>query len=92
MFWQIYCPVFAALVSAFLLSELVQGCLGWYLRRKYAKMREDFDDKVANGEIDPMQLMLESMGGMGPGAMGNPMTPPPLPTASGQENGTGQYL
>jgi hypothetical protein len=95
MFWQIYCPVFAALVSAFGVTELFHIGIGYYVHRKQTKLREEFEAKVASGEINPMEMMF---GGGMPG-MGGPgmMDIPQLPTASGNgANGVdvshGQYL
>ena len=95
MFWQIFCPVFAALVSAFAVSEGFQMAIGYYLHRKQMRLREEFEAKVASGEINPMEMMM-GMGGM-PGGMGGPgmMDIPPLPTASGSNGADlthGQYL
>jgi len=95
MFWQIFCPVFAALVSAFAVSEGFQMAIGYYLHRKQMRLREEFEAKVASGEINPMEMMM-GMGGM-PGGMGGPgmMDIPPLPTASGGNGADlthGQYL
>jgi len=91
MFWQIYCPVFAALVSAFTIWELFQISVSIYLHKKHEKIRAEFEAKIASGEIDPMSMMV----GEGiPGGMGGPMMGlPPLPTASGQQDTDhGQYL
>ncbi len=95
MFWQIYWPVFAAVVSAFGVSELFQMSLGYYLHRKQNKLREEFEAKVASGEINPMEMMF---GAGGPGGFGGPAIPgmPPPPTASGETTGAnrshGLYL
>jgi len=94
MFWQIFCPVFAALVSAFAVSEGFQMAIGYYIHRKQMRLREEFEAKVASGEINPMEMMM-GMGGMpGMGGPGVDFPHPPLPTASG--NGAdlthGQYL
>jgi len=90
-FWQIYCPVFAALFSSFVVTEFVNFCLGYYLHKKQEKARREFEAKVASGEIDPMQFMFG--GGFDPG-MNYPM-----PTISGETKpregatlGHGQYL
>lgn len=96
MFWTIYCPVFAALVSAFAVTEVFHICVGYYVHKKQEKMRKEFEDKVASGEIDPMSMLFGGGGGM-PG-MGGPgmMDVSPLPTASGETDaarlGHGQYL
>jgi len=94
MFWTIYWPTFAALVSAFAVSEAFQIAVGFYVHKKNEKLRKEFEEKVASGEIDPMQMMGFG-GGMPPG-MGGPgmMDIPPLPTASGNgsELSHGQYL
>jgi hypothetical protein len=92
-FWSIYCPVFAALVSAFAVSEIFQIGVGYYVHKKQEKFRAEFEAKVASGEIDPMQMMFGGGGGMpgfgGPGMM----DVPPLPTASGKvDQSHGQYL
>lgn len=93
-FWSIYLPVFAALVSAFATTELFHLALGYHLHKKQEKLRKEFEEKVARGEIDPMQMMF--------GAMGPPpgMSFNPIPTVEGTENvttsaskeGHGQYL
>ena len=93
MFWEIFCPVFAALISAFTISELFQMGLGYCMHRKQMRLREEFEAKVASGEINPMEMVF---GGGMPGGMNPGMVDmPPLPTASGS-NGTdlthGQYL
>ena len=92
--WSIYWPVFAALVSAFGVTEFFHISVGYYLHRKQAKLREEFEAKVASGEIDPMQAMFGGMGGP-PGMGMEGGLPPGLPTASGS-NGSelthGQYL
>ena len=54
MFWTIFWPVFAALVCAFVVSELVHIGVGFYVHKKQEKLREEFEAKVASGEIDPM--------------------------------------
>ncbi len=95
VFWSIYFPVLAALVSSFAISELFQMGLGYYLHRKQTKLREEFEAKVASGEINPMEMMF---GPDGPGGFGGPSMPgmPPLPTISGEADGVntahGQYL
>jgi len=93
MFWTIFWPVFAALVSAFIISEGLQLCIGLYAHKKNEKLRKEFEEKVASGEIDPMQMMFGAGGGL-PG-VGD--LPPGLPTASGngevkEELSHGQYL
>jgi hypothetical protein len=93
-FWSIYLPVFAALVSAFAVTEVFHLGLGYYFHKKQEKLRKEFEEKVARGEIDPMQMMF---GGMGPPPG---MSYNPLPTVEGTENvivpttkeGHGQYL
>ena len=93
MFWTIFWPVFAALVCAFVISELAHIGVGFYVHRKQEKLREEFEAKVASGEIDPMQMM----GFGGGGVPGMPDLPPGFPTASGNgeaksELSHGQYL
>lgn len=92
MFWQIFCPVFAALVSAFAVSELFQMGLGYYFHRKQMRLRKEFEAKVASGEINPMEMMF----GGGMSGMGDPgMDFPQLPTVSGSNGADlthGQYL
>ncbi len=95
-FSEIYWPVFSALISALVVSELFQMGLSYWIHRKQEKLREEFEAKVASGEIDPMQVMFggSPMPG-GPG--GPPMNFPNLPTSSGNgANGAdirhGQYL
>jgi len=93
MFWTIFWPVFAALVCAFVVSELAHVAVGFYVHKKQEKLREEFEAKVASGEIDPMSMMFGGAGGV-PG-MGD--LPPGLPTASGNGDGKselshGQYL
>jgi hypothetical protein len=93
-FWSIYWPVFAALVSAFAVTELFHLSMGYYLHKKQEKLRKEFEDKVSRGEIDPMQMLF--------GGFGGPPSFAPLPTVEGTENvavsagkpdsGTGQYL
>ncbi len=95
MFWQIFFPVFAAMIAAFAITELFQMGLGYYIHRKQSRLRAEFEAKVASGEINPMEMMF---GPDGPGGFGGPGMPgmPPPPTASGETNGvsnaTGQYL
>lgn len=87
-FWVIFCPVFAALIAHFMVTELFNVALGYYLHKKQERLRKEFEAKVASGEIDPMSMM----GGFPPSGMG---FPPGLPTASGEvETGVphGQYL
>ena len=90
MFWQIYCPVFVALISAFMVTELLHFCLGYYLHKKQEKARREFEAKIASGEIDPMSMMFGG-GGFGPPGMDFQ-----LPTASGKADAPGishgQYL
>jgi len=93
MFWTIFWPVFAALVSAFTISEGLQICIGFYAHKKNEKLRKEFEEKVASGEIDPMQMMF----GAGGGVPGMGELPPGFPTASGNgsdksELSHGQYL
>lgn len=89
-FWTIFCPVFAALVASFVITELVNVAIGFYIHRKQERVRKDIEAKIASGEINPLDLM---MSGMGSGAdMG---FPPGMPTASGEtKSGVthGQYL
>ena len=93
MFWTIFWPVFAALVAAFTISEGLQICIGFYAHKKNEKLRKEFEEKVASGEIDPMQMMF----GAGGGVPGMGELPPGFPTASGNgeaksELSHGQYL
>jgi hypothetical protein len=93
MFWTIFWPVFAALVGAFTISEGLQICIGFYAHKKNEKLRKEFEEKVASGEIDPMQMMFGGGGGV-PGMVD---LPPGFPTASGNgeaksELSHGQYL
>lgn len=93
-FWSIYLPVFAALVSAFVVTELFHMAIGYHFHKKQEKLRKEFEEKVARGEIDPMSMLF---GGMGP-PPGMNLTP--IPTVEGTENvqisaskeGHGQYL
>jgi len=92
MFWSIYCPVFAALVSAFVVTEVFHVGVGYYLHRKQEKLRAEFERKIASGEIDPLQMMFGAGGS--PGIM---EFPPGFPTTSGNEPNKpelmhGQYL
>jgi hypothetical protein len=92
MFWTIFWPVLAALICAFVFSELVHIGVGVYVHKKQEKLRKEFEAKVASGEIDPMQMMFGEGGA--PGMMD---LPPNLPTASGigedkPELSHGQYL
>jgi hypothetical protein len=93
-FWDIYFPASAALVSTFVVKELYQIAIGFYLHKKQEKLRKEFEAKVESGEIDPMDFLtgIQGMGDMGEG--GVPMSGmPQLPTASGGTNeGHGQYL
>ena len=89
-FLQIYLPILAALLSAFVITEAFHLALSYYMHRK---AQRDFEAKVARGEIDPMTMMFGGAGMPGMPAMG----PPPLPTVSGKVNetgpsGYGQYL
>ncbi len=87
MFWQIYWPVFAAIVSAFGVSELFSMGLGYYLHRKQTKLRAEFEAKIASGEINPMEMMFGPDGPGGSGGPGGMPGMPPLPTTSGETPG-----
>ncbi len=92
--WSIYWPVFAAMVSAFGVTEFFHISIGYYFHRKQERLRAEFERKVASGEIDPMQAML---GIGGPPGMGMEGFPGGLPTASGGDGSGpdvshGQYL
>ena len=93
MFWQIYCPVLAALISAFAVTEFLHICVGYYVHKKQAKLQEELEAKLASGEITPMEMMFGGAGMPGTGSPGM-MDIPSRPTASG--NGVdlthGQYL
>ena len=88
-FWTIYCPVFAALLSAFAVTEIFHFTLGYYFHKKQEKARKEFEAKVASGEINPMEMMFG--GGFGPPGLDFP------PTTSGEKPegpsvSHGQYL
>jgi len=89
-FWIIFCPVFAALIAHFMITELFNVALGYYLHKKQERLRKEFEAKVASGEIDPASMM---MGGFPPPGMDFSSG---LPTASGEasvpEVSHGQYL
>ena len=90
-FWQIFWPVFSALFAITVITELFQAGIGYYLHRKERLAREDWEAKVASGEVNPMQMMMANMGGMGPSPMG--IAEDPTTSGSGG-NGVnhGQYL
>jgi len=89
-FWIIFCPVFAALIAHFMITELFNVALGYYLHKKQERLRKEFEAKVASGEIDPTSML---MGGFPSPGMDFPSG---LPTASGEasapEVSHGQYL
>jgi hypothetical protein len=92
-FWQIYFPVFAGGVSSFLVAWGLQMGVGYYFHKKQERRQKEFEDKVAKGEIDP----LENMGMSGIFDMADTLNKGANvpPTASGQEgpkDGIGQYL
>jgi hypothetical protein len=91
MFWQIYLPVLAALVSSFVITTLFDIGMTYLVHKKQESARKEFETKVARGEIDPMTMLFggaEVPAGLGGG----------LPTASGEGsanvpgNSHGQYL
>lgn len=88
-FWQIFCPVFAALISTFVFAELLNFGVRYYFHRKQKRVRKELETKIANGEIDPMDMLFE---GFDPSNFGYPPS-----TISGNENNSarashGQYL
>ena len=90
-FWVIFWPVFAALVSSFVVTELFNVVLGFYIHRKQERMRKDLEAKIASGEIDPISLLTGQVASP-PGMDFSPR----LTTASGEvdapEVSHGQYL
>ena len=89
LFWDIFWPVFSAILASFTITELYNVLLGYYIHIKQERMRKELEAKVASGEIDPISLMT---GGFPPSGMNFP-----LPTAASGEVGTpegshGQYL
>lgn len=88
-FWTIYCPVFAALLSAFLITEVFHFSLEYYVHKKQEKTPRELKARIASGEIDPMSMMF--------GEGSSPGRDFPLPVASGDkpsgsEISHGQYL
>jgi hypothetical protein len=81
-FWQVFWPVFSAMLSVLVIMEMYQLGLGYILRKKQDALRKDLEAKIASGEINPMAAML---GGAGFG--GNMPEFPSFPTTSGQTNG-----
>lgn len=97
MFWTVFWPTFAAFVGAYVVQELYQMALSYYLHRKQVAQRAEFEKKVANGEISPTEMgMMFNGGGMGSGpGMGN--FPPGFSPTDSSENAPenedyGQYL
>lgn len=93
-FWTIYCPVFAAMLSMFGITELFHFSLGYYFHRKQEKWQKELEKKIASGEIDPMQLMARDMSAT-PGMFDN--FPQNVSTVSGSngkepQGNHGQYL
>ena len=81
-FWQIYFPVLAAGVSSFVVAGGLHMGIGYYFHKKQERHQKEFEDKVAKGEVDPLEGMPMS------GFLDRP-------TVSGQEgpkDGIGQYL
>jgi hypothetical protein len=64
-----------------------------WLQRRQAKKMAEIERKIANGEINPLEMF--GMGGGLPG-MGYPPPVPPHPTTSGTVDGAqitpGQYI
>ncbi len=98
-FSDIFFPIFGALVAHSISMELLGVILQSWFSRKEAKARAEVEQKVANGEINPMDLMLGQFGM--PGGMPSfPKSAIGQPTASGNvnapdtgdANGHGQYL
>ena len=92
-FWEIYFPVFAAGVSGFIVAGSIHMGVGYYFHKKQERRQKEFEEKVARGEIDP----LENMGMSGIFDMADALNKGTneVPTASGQEgpkDGIGQYL
>lgn len=87
-FWQIFWPVFAALLSSFVITETFHFGISYYMLKKQDKARKELEAKIARGEVDPMSMMF---GGYSPAEFDLP-----LPTASGEKLGSeashGQYL
>lgn len=85
-FWDIYCPALAALISSLIFYHGTIFCINYAMVRRHMKKYEDFQEKVAKGEITP-----EMLGITAPGARGFPSAP--NTTASGSEPpAAGQYL
>ena len=88
-FWQIYFPVLVAMLSFFVITEFVGFCLSLLLRKKSQAAQEEYEAKMASGEIaNPMEIMFGGGGNFG-------MTVAPTPVASGQKEiadvGYGNY-
>ena len=87
-FWDIFWPVFGAIMASFIITELYNVLLGYYIHKKQEHLRKEFEAKVASGEIDPTSMM----GGFPPPGMNFPLPT----TASGEvdapEVSHGQYL
>lgn len=94
-FWSIFWPVFCALIGAFAVSELFHIGMGYIIHRKQERLRREFEEKVARGEIDPMSAMF---GGFSPMSFGGPGLPGVVGegkiegAVAKDGDGTGQYL
>ncbi len=97
-FSDIFLPIFGALVAHSISMEIIGMLLQWWFSKKQAKAMAEVEQKLANGEINPMDLMGGQFGMPGmpsfpkgamrhPTASGNAHTP-----ATGDDDGTGQYL
>ena len=99
MFFEIFCPVFAALCAKWVLQEAFHFSLGFYFHKKQAQAQEaarkDLEAKMASGEINPLEALFGGMGGGAPGMMEMPpgMMPPTVSGATDKPEAThGQYL
>lgn len=99
-FWDIYCPVLAALVSATIFFEIIHFGLAYFHAKRQAKKTQEWEDKLKAQGIDPSQMgIMDLFGGQYGGApfpMGG-VDIPPVPssgTDGGYANheGHGQYI
>ena len=97
-FLDIFLPIFGALIAHSISMELIGMILQSWFSRKQAKAVEEYERKVANGEISPMDLMKAQFGMSGAppfpmGAMTHPTASGSVDTSkTGDTNGHGQYL
>lgn len=97
-FWDVYCPVLAALVSATIFFEAIHFGLAYFHARRQAKRMQEWEEKLKAQGIDPNQMnIMDLFGGQYGGSpfpvgMDMPEVPASGTNRGYADPGTGQYL